>query len=424
MVYARGRGVQEWYAAGPLGVEQGFTMARRPLGHSGAVTLALAVGGLRARLRGSEVGFVARSGRVALRYGGLVARDARGRRLRAWLSLSHSRLLLKVADRGARYPLLIDPFIRQGSKLTASDESGPGGFGASVAVSADGDTALIGAPADNLGTGAAWVFTRSGSTWTQQGPKLTASDESGQPSFGSFGGHVALSGDGNTALIGGDGDNGDVGAAWVFTRSGSTWTQQGSKLTASDESGAGLFGGAVALSGDGNTALIGGDGDNGDVGAAWVFTRSGSTWTQQGSKLTASDESGPGGFGTSVALSGDGNTALIGGDDDNGDVGAAWMFARSGSTWTQQGLKLTASDESGAGLFGGAVALSRDGLTALIGARDDGTEGAAWVFKYQGSIHSGRTEARADRWQRSAQLRHQRRAVARRNHGADRRAWR
>ena len=90
---------------GAAGGGAGFTLARRPAGRSGAVTLAMGLGGLRARLRGSGVDFLARSGRVAFRYGGLVARDARGRRLPAWLSLSGSRLLLRVKDRGARYPL-------------------------------------------------------------------------------------------------------------------------------------------------------------------------------------------------------------------------------------------------------------------------------------------------------------------------------
>ena len=77
----------------------------------------------------------------------------------------------------------------------------------------------------------------------------------------------------------------------------------------------------MALSADGNTALIGGYGDDGGKGAAWVFTRSGSAWTQQGAKLTGSGETGNGQFGTSVALSADGNTALIGGPGDNGARG-------------------------------------------------------------------------------------------------------
>ena len=108
---------------------------------------------------------------------------------------------------------------------------------------------------------------------------------------------MALSADGNTALIGGHDDNGSVGAAWVFTRSAGVWTQQGAKLTGSGETGAGEFGWSVALSADGNTALIGGVADNGGVGAAWVFTRSGGVWTQQGSKLTDGAEIGAGGLG-------------------------------------------------------------------------------------------------------------------------------
>ena len=192
---------------------------------------------------------------------------------------------------------------------------------------------------------------------------------------------MALSSDGNTALIGGLGDNGEVGAAWVFTRSGETWTQQGAKLTGSGEVGVGRFGVDVALSSDGNTALIGGYADNASVGAAWVFTRSGSTWTQQGAKLTGSGEIGNGQFGRSVALSSDGNTALIGGGIDNSLVGAAWVFTRSGETWTQQGEKLTGSGASGKAQFGSSVALSSDGHTALIGGDEDKfAVGAAWVF--------------------------------------------
>src|SRR6202042_126328 len=194
------------------------------------------------------------------------------------------------------------------------------------AVSWDGSRAVIGAPADDGFAGAAYVFARSGSTWTQLGSKLTATGESGE---GSFGESVALSGDGATALIGANGDHGSVGAAWVFARSGRTWTQQGLKLTASGESGAGNFGISVALSSDGTTALIGAPLDAA-VGTAWVFARSGSAWTQQGSKLTASDESsvGQGLFGWSVALSADGSTALIGGDGDNDGAGAAWALGR------------------------------------------------------------------------------------------------
>ena len=209
------------------GVEQGFTVARRPSGSHEPVTLALGVRGLRARLAGSEVEFLTRSGRVALRYGGLVARDARGRRLVASLAVSGSRLLLRVVDREARYPLRIDPFMQQGAKLTGTGASGASGFGLSVALSQDGNTALIGGGGDN--TGAAWVFVRSGGTWSQQGPPLTPAGTSASIEFGTS---VALSADGNTALIGAQEDGINApGSAWVFVRSGGSWSQQGPRLT-------------------------------------------------------------------------------------------------------------------------------------------------------------------------------------------------
>ncbi|MDX6581858.1 MAG: hypothetical protein QOI10_1042, partial [Solirubrobacterales bacterium] len=378
-VSLRRPGVREWYAAGPLGIEQGFTVASRPAGAGGSLGLAMRLGGsLRARSAASEVRFVTRAGRVAARYGGLVAIDARGRRLPATLALVGGSLRLRVDDRGARYPLRIDPFVQQGGKLTGSGEGGNGTFGVSLALSADGNTALIGGHADSGAAGAAWAFTRSSGVWTQQGAKLTGAGQNGPPEFGAS---VALSADGNTALIGGPQDGGGLGAAWVFTRSGGVWTQQGAKLTGSGNTGDGAFGSSVALSADGNTALIGGPNDDAGLGAAWVLTRSGGVWTQQGAKLIGSGEAGSGKFGWSVALSDDGNTALIGGPLDGGAPGAAWAFTRSGGVWTQQGAKLTGSGETGTGGFGWSVALSDDGNTALIGGNGDSTNvGAAWAF--------------------------------------------
>ena len=379
ITYTRG-GLQEWYSAGPLGLEQGFTVAKRPAGSSGPLTLELALGGsLRARQVGSGVEFLTPAGKVALRYEDLSATDASGRPLPVALQAHGNKLLLDVSDAGAAYPLRIDPLIQQGEKLTGGGETGDGGFGFSVALSADGNTALVGAPAESPGdAGAAWVFTRSGSTWTQQGEKLTPSDES---SVGEFGYSVALSQDGNTALITGPGNEGGAGAAWVFTRSGSTWTQQGGKITGGEESGTSNFGYSAALSGDGNTALIGGTADDHGAGAAWVFTRSEGSWSQQGEKLTGEGEVGGANFGFNVALSSDGNTALIGGVVDDHGAGAAWVFTRSEGSWSEQGEKLTGSEEDGEGWFGYSVALSGDGNTALVGGiNDNGETGAAWAF--------------------------------------------
>jgi hypothetical protein len=268
-----------------------------------------------------------------------------------------------------------ETWTQQGGKLTGKE--GGGFFGDDVALSADGTTALIGAPS---GFGAAYVFTRSGETWAQQGAKLTGTDETGK---GSFGTSVALSEDGDTALIGRPCDyieaENCLAAAWAFTRSGETWTQQGAKLTGTGETAESRFGESVALSGSGNTALIGDPNEQERHGAAFVFARSGETWTQQGPRLTAGDDE-YGEFGDSVALSGNGNTALIGEPWDNGIVGAAWLFTRSGETWTQQGGKLTGAGEKDLGKFGSSVAISADGATMLIGAPTDNGAGAVWPY--------------------------------------------
>jgi FG-GAP repeat len=373
-------GVSEWYVNGPLGIEQGFTIARAPArSAAGPLVLALVVSGNARPSLAAGAASVSFAG--ALRYGGLFATDATGRALRSRIELAGGRLLLAIDARRARYPLRVDPLLQQGSKFAGSGDSAS--FGASVALSCDGDTALVGGGGDDGGTGAAWVFTRSGQSWTQQGPKLTGGGESGA---GEFGSSVALSCDGRTALIGGMGDDGHRGAAWVFARSGEAWAQQGAKLAGAGEAGEGWFGDSVALDAAGDTALVGAYHDDVFQGAVWVFTRSGETWTQQGSKLVGSGGCGTPYLGSSVALSADGNTALLGASLDC-DVGAAWVFTRAGERWTQQGAKITARGEVGKGWFGESVALSCDGDTALIGAYyDDATVGAAWVFTRTGAV--------------------------------------
>ncbi|MFL5829978.1 MAG: hypothetical protein ACJ76X_08700 [Solirubrobacteraceae bacterium] len=133
------------------------------------MTIGLRVAGsLRARVArdGHSADFVSADGRVVLRYAGLSVADARGRSLRAWLARSASGLLIRVDDRGARYPSRIDPLVQQGPELVGSGAVGMAGQGYSVALSADGNTALVGGHNDSGGTGAVWVFTRSGTTWS------------------------------------------------------------------------------------------------------------------------------------------------------------------------------------------------------------------------------------------------------------------
>jgi hypothetical protein len=274
-------------------------------------------------------------------------------------------------------------FTQQGPKLVGSGAVGEYQFqGWSVALSADGNTAIVGGPNENSGDGAAWVFARSDGVWTPGGTKLPLG--TGAVGTASQGISVALSADGNTAIVGGPDDNSNAGAAWVFTRSGGTWTQQGSKLFGSGSAGTAEQGYSVALSADGNTAIVGGAADNSLAGAVWVFTRSGgAVWTQQGPKLVGSGAAGSMVFqGYSVALSADGNTAVMGGPGDNSNAGAAWVFTRSsGGVWNQQGSKLFGGGAVGAAAQGISVALSADGATAIVGGPHDNTNaGAAWLF--------------------------------------------
>jgi hypothetical protein len=260
---------------------------------------------------------------------------------------------------------------QQGEKLIGQGAF-EASFGRSVALSANGDTALIGEPLNNnYLTGAAWVFTRSGSSWIQQGGAL-------RPGASTFGTSVALSADGNTALISAPAS----GAVYVYVRTGTTWTQQ-----AALAEGISSFGSSVALSADGNTALIGIIG-----AAAVVYGRSSSGWTEEAT-LTGNEHQGEGEFGRTVALSSDGETALVGAPTDNHGVGAAWVFAREGGTWTQQGPKLVGDGEQGEAEFGQSVALAPEGDYALIGAPSQNRGGfpetlrvgAAWVFARSGT---------------------------------------
>jgi len=274
--------------------------------------------------------------------------------------------------------------LSEAAKLLATDGAADDIFGISVSVS--GDTAVVGAHSDDdngSGSGSAYVFTRSGTTWTQQA-KLTASDGAADDIFGHS---VSLSGE--TAVVGAaaDDDNGlNSGSAYVFTRSGTTWAQQ-AKLTASDGAAGDQFGRSVSVSGE--TAVIGAylDDDNGsNSGSAYVFTRSGTTWTHQ-VKLIASDGAADDQFGRSVSVSGE--TAVVAAylDDDNGsNSGSAYVFIRSGTTWTQQ-AKLTASDGAAGDQFGRSVSVS--GETVVIGAYlddDNGSNsGSAYVFTRSGT---------------------------------------
>ena len=279
----------------------------------------------------------------------------------------------------------------QQAKLTANDAAAGDNFGFSVAI--DGETAVVGAWG-NDDNGSAYIFTRSGTTWSQQA-KLIANDAAADDFFG-----VSVAINGETAVIGAsrDDDGGaDSGSAYIFTRSGTTWSQQ-AKLTASNAAAGDNFGNFVTI--DGDTTLIGApnNDDNGaNSGSVYVFTRSGTAWNQQ-AKLNASVAAFGDFFGYGVAI--DGETAVIGshGDDDDGQLsGSAYIFTRSGTTWNQQ-AKLTAADAASGDRFGISVAV--DGETAVIGSYldDDGGigSGSAYVFVRSGNAWSQQAKLTAD----------------------------
>jgi len=273
------------------------------------------------------------------------------------------------------------------SKLTADDGDGDDTFGAAVAV--DGDIAIVGAPDDEDPNGSeggsAYVYVRSGGTWTEQ-EKLVPGDGDGGDGFGTS---VAV--DGSTAVVGAPNDedpNGtDGGSAYVFVQSGGSWSQE-TKLAAGDGAGGDLFGWTVDI--DGDTAVVGArdattqDPNLGTVnaGATYVYTRSGTSWSLQ-EKLLVSDQPNDD-MVSSVAI--DGNTLVVGDGGDSetgGDVsGAAYVFTRSSGNWSQP-TKFTAGDNDKDDNFGTSVDI--DGDTVVAGApgeesSDGKFAGAAYVF--------------------------------------------
>jgi hypothetical protein len=287
-------------------------------------------------------------------------------------------------------------------KIRASDRQA-GDFFGTVAISGDGNTAIVGAFGDDTPDGwdrggAAYIFTWSGTSWNEQ-QKIRSSDIQANDNFGFS---VSISSDGNTVIVGTDGKDAvvgtntiaDTGAAYIFTRSNSNWTQQ-QKIQASDKQAGDYLGVSVSISDDGNTAIVGAPGAETVVGAsalvntgaAYIFTRSGTSWNEQ-QQIRASDKGQDDRFGTSVAISGDGNTAIVGAiyeDTGGADAGAAYIFTRSGTSWNEQ-QKIQASDKQRIDRFGGSVSISSDGNTAIVGAsQEDFKAGAAYIFTRSGT---------------------------------------
>ena len=258
-------------------------------------------------------------------------------------------------------------------------------FGYSVSLSADGNTLAIGGPGDTGNIGATWVYTRTGGVWTRQRKISPAGGDYSGPNP-SFGYSVSLSTNGNSLAIGGIGDNG-IGATLVYTRTGGVWARK-QKISPAGDDYIGpnpSFGNSVTLSEDGNTLVIGGIGDNSDIGAIWVYTRTGDAFVRQ-QKLSPGDNIGNSKFGNSVSLSANGNSLAIGGPSDTGNIGATWVYTRTGGVWVKQ-QKISSGDNIGNSQFGYSVTLSADGNSLAIGGiGDNGNIGATWVYTRTGGV--------------------------------------
>jgi hypothetical protein len=261
----------------------------------------------------------------------------------------------------------------QGSGGVKSGQYGP--FqGNAVALSADGNTALIGGPLDN-GPGAVWVFVRSGNTWTQQGNKLV-----GSPALDFMGYSLGISADGNTALIG------SSGQAYVFVRNGGAWSLQAT-LSNATQAQQGWF---VGLSADGNTAVVAG------LSYTMVFVRTGTTWTQTADKLHGLTDSGY--YGGAV-ISADGTTIVVGGGNVV-NTGTITAYARTANGFVQQGPTLVPTGGSSLSTAGLAVALSADGNTLVASSLGRFNSGdifnspnppSYWIFTRAGTTWSQQT---------------------------------
>ena len=268
--------------------------------------------------------------------------------------------------------------VYEQATIEASDGAQSDAVGYHVAL--DGDTGIAGA----YSGAAAYIFTRSGTTWSQQ-QKLEGDDNT--DTAAQFGGIVAISG--NTVVVGAERDDigGDrVGQAYVITRSGTTWSLQQKLTHPTDSADAQRFGGAVAI--DGDTLAVGMYAADSSAGEVCIYTRSGTTWSHQ-QTIQASDRASGDYFGYWKGLAIDGDNIIVGAErEDTGgsNAGAAYIFTRSGTTWTEQ-QKIQASDKAASDNFGNSVAI--DGDSVIVGAQAESTgatgAGAAYIFTRSGT---------------------------------------
>jgi len=349
--YQRG-GLDEWYANGPNGLEQGFTIRDAPKKkHSGLFQIVLRVSGeLKASVEkaGRAVYFKGHDGRALLSYSGLIARDAEGRELPAKLQLMEDRMVIGVEDSGAKYPIVVDPTYAQTAILTAGTAGsrfGSGGFfggGQSIGFDESNDIFIAVASGDGATIpGSAYVFVKQGTKWTEA-TQLMNPDQTIAS--------VAISGDGGTIVVGSCLLNNCVGHAFVYIvpNTSKGWSEAAqtpptATLTASDGKQSDRVGFSVATDQIGDTVAFGAPCDFTAgitlCGSVYVFVQPNSGgWqssNQEKAKLTFNLPSGSAAnsLGFSVAMDGLGDTIVAGtpgveGAGVNEGSGAAYVFVR------------------------------------------------------------------------------------------------
>jgi hypothetical protein len=385
----RRAGVTEWYVNGPLGLQQGFTVDARPADATGPLTLVLALAdGIEARVDADARGLTLLHGDWSVaRYAGLLAFDASGRALAAALTAVGREIVLRVDDGGARYPIVVDPFVETAA-LRASNTHLGNWFGWSVAL--HGDTMVIGCPHAKVGTqveqGCAYVFTKGPTGWTEAGI-LTSTFGRARDHMG---GNVAIHGD-TIAVTKGLFTIGSIigpnAAINVFERPAGGWTTMNETVTLSPIRPGEGYGSGLAVSEDAiyvgaTKARVG----EHSPGAVYVYRRPAGGWTRNvrdAVRLSAySGLTGDGQLGRSVAV--EGNT-LVAGARDNMGLGAVFVFERPPGGWTNSTgavARLTASKPTPGAALGLCVAIS--GNTIVAGAPNHdfglGSQGAAYVF--------------------------------------------
>ncbi len=349
-------GIVASYANGPRGLEQSFDVPRAVAGGSGRLAIAMQVtGGTRSVVGrgGRSVLFLQRG--HELRFTGLRTVDATGRVLPSRFEARAGRVAIAVDDRNAVYPIHVDPWVEQ-----FHQPGNENGYADSTVLSADGMTAAI---TDGNGVD---VFSSTGRTWHEQAVLLPPDIVR----FGGLGHDLGISGDGNTLIVGGARQS-NRGTVWVFTRSGSTWTEQ---APISPVEGSSTFGFTVALAEGGKTALITNEeGGTASDRGVWIYEREGNEWVH---KQTVAHGPEIGG-GRITAISGDGSTAIIG-DAAGGSIDA---YTLSHGVW-EKTATLTTERCYGA-------ALSSDGTTALVEEPEfNNSHGRVQVFSRSGGTWS------------------------------------